>query len=79
MRASPLIGITTQTLQAIDGIPEGFRSPGDGVLVDVRFDRSRDRGLEFRRAFEVGKALGQADRTRVHRQPIHLADDRLRE
>ena len=62
-----------------DGIAERLRAPGDRVLVHVRIDRGGGGRFQLRRTGEVGKALGEADRPRLDRQAVHVADDRLRE
>ena len=62
-----------------DRVAQRLRAPGDRVLVDVVVDGLRGRVLQLGRAREVREALGQADRTVLHGQPVHLADDRLGE
>ena len=64
---------------ARDGGAERRRPPGDGVLVDVVLDGRDGRGLELRRAGEIGEALGEVDGRVAQGQTRHVADDGLGE
>ena len=53
------LGIDRNPLRALeffrDGVAQGFRSPGDGVLIDVRGDRFLCGALDFGGSGKSGK------------------------
>ncbi len=62
-----------------DRVPELFRAPGDGVLVDVLAHRGDRRLFDLGVGGEIGKALGEVDRVVLLGEPRHLPDDGLGE
>src|SRR5262249_48203595 len=60
-----------------NGIAEGLGSPGDGILIYVRFDGVDCRPLQEIRRRKIGVTLREVDRVVLDRQPGHLPDDAL--
>ena len=62
-----------------DGVAQGLRAPGDGVLIDVVGDGLARGFLDFGGRGKIGKTLGEIDGVVLQRQARHFADDGLGE
>ena len=62
-----------------DGIAKRFGAPGDGVLIQVRFDGFLRGALHFGGRGKIREALGEIDGVVLQGQPRHFADHRLGE
>ena len=62
-----------------DGVAQGFRSPGDGVLIDVLGDGFLGGALDFLGRGKIGKTLREIDGAMLEREARHLANDGLGE
>jgi len=58
-----------------DGVAQGFRAPGDGVLIDVVGDGLARGFLDFFGRGKIGKSLGKINGVVLQRQARHFAND----
>ena len=61
-----------------DRVAKRFRTPGDGVLIDVRVDGFLRGALDFSRSAEIGKSLREIDGAMLQAPGASFRESRIR-